>query len=497
MKNKYGFGLAVAMVVMIVGAAFATGIAESLASGMHQISLTSATVYSDDGLGFFTLNASDSTVSDGIYISGVSTGVLADTVAAIAGGGTPKALSGSVSGSAGTFYVQMTDTARTTISLSFSSATAATGSWSSGLGGSGTAMDTFRSGAFFSTDSTKLYFGDSVASGNFPASLSMRINRDTASTTLADTKIAITWDSVVAVGDSIRLIVINAQGGIAYDTNMNRLSATDTTWTTSANIHLETGITKFILIVWDASQAKYIFKTGRLALGVAYTAIPATGGWGQASNLGALSNVTVTAGVTTPQIRQIEIVDIASDTAAKADGLANVDTNTSGFDTRLSRTAFTINLYDVNNNPIHTLASGQTVLVVVDYNFGGLTAAQASSIRLLHRNSGTNAWEVVSNSTPDSTNGRVVAYASNFSDFALGVVNSSSSVPAADNGSNCVIQSMAMRTGLTGILPAIRGLRDSLMASSLGRLFVSGYYAFGMLMLVGAGFSLTLAAKRR
>ncbi len=495
-RNKYGVAFAAAMVVFAVGAAVAT-VAESISSGLHQISLTSSTTYTDQGVGLFTLNASDSAVRNGLFMSGVTDGVLpTNGLAAVAGQGTPKPLSGSVSSAAGTFYVQMSDTARTTISLSFSSATAASGSWSGALsGGSGTAMDTFRTGSFFSEDSSTFRFGDSMTSAIYPASNEMRTNGETASATTDSVQVVLTWDSLAAAGDSVRIIVINASGRIAGDSNMSQRTTGDTTWI-SPVVALETGVTKFVIIVWDASRSKYVIRTARLARGVTSQAIAATGGWVQATPVGtSLGAVTVTAGVTTPQVRRIEIVDIANDGAVKADGLANVDTNTSGFDTRLTGTAFSVNLFDINNNPITTFPTGQNILVVVDYNFGNLSAAQASNIRLLRRNSATNAWENVSSSTPDSTNGRVVSYVTNFSDFTLGTVNVGSSVASADDD-DCAISTVAGRTGLQGVLPAFRSVRDTLMGSVFGRLFVSGYYAFGMMMLAAAGLGFALVSRR-
>lgn len=498
-RNRYGVLFAVAMVVFAVGAAVAT-VAESISDGLHQISLTSSSSYVEQGVGFFELNKTDSSVDDGFFLSGVTDGVLSTSgLAAVAQQGTPKPLTGSTSGSAGTFYVQNSDTARTTISLSFSSATAASGSWSGTLsGGSGTAMDTFRNGAFFSADSGLLRFGDSVLSANYAASKAMHEDGDTAASATTNVTVAVTWDSLVAAGDSIRLIVINAAGKVAGDSNMSRLTATDTTWV-SSTVALETGVTTFIVIVWDASRSAYVINTGQLSLGATTFAIPATGGTltlvTGSTAVGTISRIDVTSGVTTPAINTMQIVDLANDGAAKADGFATVDSNTSGFDTRLQNTAFSINLFDVNGDPIKTLASGQTVLVVVQYNFGNLTASQASSVRLLHRNSKTNSWEVVSNSTPDSTNGRLVAYVSSFSDYALGVVNTPAAAAAADDD-DCAITMVAGKTGLTGILPSLRSVRDTLLGSAFGRLFVSGYYAFGMMMLVAAGFGVALASRR-
>lgn len=501
LRNRYGVLFAAAMVVFAVGAAVAT-VAESISDVVHQISLTSSSSYVEQGVGLYNLNATDSSVRYGIFMTGVTDGILpTNGLAAVAAQGSPKPLSGSAPSASATFYVQNSDTARTTISLSFSSATAASGSWSGTLsGGSGTAMDTFRTGSFFSADSGLLRFGDSVVSANYLASQSMNSDgeADTAASTTTNVTIAVTWDSLVAAGDSVRLIVINAAGKVAGDSNMSRLTATDTTWV-SSTVALETGVTKFIVIAWDASRSAYVLQTGSLSLGATTSTIAATGGTVTSvtgsTAVGTISRIDVTAGVTTPVINTIQIVDLANDGAAKADGFANVDTNTSGFDTRLQNTAFSINLFDVNGNPIKSLASGQTVLVVVQYNFGNLTASQASSIRLLHRNATTNSWDVVSNSTPDSTNGRLVAYVSSFSDFALGIVNTTAAAAAADDD-DCAITVVAGKTGLQGILPSLRSVRDTLLGSAFGRLFVSGYYAFGMMMLAAAGFGVALASRR-
>jgi hypothetical protein len=162
-RKELGVFAAVALVIVGIGIAMAT-IAAVGNGGWHNISFTSSTHRPDTGTGFFTLNIGDSTIRNGIFFAN---GSRVDTWLAVTGSacaGTAKPLTGGVSSTTGTFYAQMSDTARATGSLTFSSATAASGSWSSTFsGGSGTAQDTFLNATNFSSDSTTFIFGDSTA----------------------------------------------------------------------------------------------------------------------------------------------------------------------------------------------------------------------------------------------------------------------------------------------------------------------------------------------
>jgi hypothetical protein len=298
----------------------------------------------------------------------------------------------------------------------------------------------------------------------------------------------------------MRIIIINPAGKVAGDSQMTRL-VNDTTWV-SSSIRFETGVTKIILIFWDASQARYSIKVGRVLVSADVANV--TGGAGTVSStfsaggVGVISRVDVTVSPSTPTVGSVEIVDVGNDAGPRAgDGFITVDSNTSGFDTRLPNSVFAINLFDAAGNPITSLGSGQNFLVVIQFNFGGLSSSAASAIRLLHHNGVSNSWQVVSNSSSDSTNGRLVAYVSSFSNFAMGNV-SSGSAAAPDDDDNCVIQNSLSGTSLAGLMPSLRGVRDVMMGNALGRLFVSGYYgfaAFAMILFAAAGAGLAFSKR--
>lgn len=61
----------------------------------------------------------------------------------------------------------------------------------------------------------------------------------------------------------------------------------------------------------------------------------------------------------------------------------------------------------------------------------------------------------------------------------------------------CVINSAVGSTSFAGMMPALRGVRDVMMANSLGRFIVSGYYGFGLLIVMIASGCGVFAFKRR
>lgn len=84
--------------------------------------------------------------------------------------------------------------------------------------------------------------------------------------------------------------------------------------------------------------------------------------------------------------------------------------------------------------------------------------------------------------------------APHFSGFGLGNGSSSSSSAGAGGG-GCVIENVFGRAPLAGIFPNLREMRDAILVSPLGRIFVAGYYSAAMLILLGAGVVL-LVRKR-
>lgn len=515
-NRKYGYLVAIVLTGALMGIAFATVVNKD-PNGVHELTVSSSTNTVDTGLGIFTLN-NDSTIRNALFLSNAK---FQDTFLAIPGtinalGGTAKILTGKAASSlntTSTFYVQMSDTARTTISTTFTDSATSSGSWSSSFtSNSGTCTSKFGyGGGRFS--STAISFGDSTGAisqtgQSFSISNAMRSGDSvTVAANPVETQIAVTVRSAVDsnVGDTMRIIIISPSGKIVGDSQMSRSAgpaSTDTTWV-SPRARFETGVNTVVVIYWDGGQSKYMFKTGRINVATVDNAV--TGGGGtfslvvtnSAPAVGQLSRIDITLYPSTPTVATVQILDPTGDGAPKSDNYALVDTNTTSFDTRLASTVFSINLFDAGGNPI-TAVSGAQFLIVLKYNFGNLTASQVANTKLLHRNAQTNAWEVVSNSTADSASGTLVAYVSNFSDFAMGNVTSSSAPPPPSNN-NCVITSAIGGTGLAGIMPALRGTRDALMETSIGRLITSGYYsvASGILLALALGGFGVFTARRR
>ncbi len=519
MYKRHGYLAAIAMVAALVGVAVATVVNNST-EGAHELTLNSSTNSLDTGVGLFTLNNSDSSVRNGIFFAN---GRLADTWLAFPGtidgrGGTGKLLTGkaaSTLNSASSFYVQMSDTARTSVSTTFTDSATSSGSWSGTLtSNSGTCTSKFGygGGRFSSTavefgDSTRTTAGGTVNS-QYPMSNIMSAGDSvTRTAAVTETRIAVVVRSGIDsnTNDTMRIIVISPAGKIVGDSQMTRnqisgVACLDSTWL-SPMVRFETGINKVVIIYWDAAQAKYGFITGQINAGSADNAV--TGGAGtftyvlhnNAPLVGQLSRFDITLQPSTPTVTTVQLLDPAGDGAVKSDNYANVDSNTSGFDTRLANTVIAINLFDAGGNPI-TQISGARFLLVIKYNFGGLSSAQASNIRLLHRDAATNTWEAVSASTPDSASGTLVAYIDEFSEYAMGTVNATSTPSAVDND-NCVINNAVGGTGLAGIMPSLRGVRDTILSTAIGRLMTSGYYTGFFITMIVAGFGLMTVARRR
>jgi len=291
--------------------------------------------------------------------------------------------------------------------------------------------------------------------------------------------------------DKARIVVV-AGGKIIGDTNMSMVSNDNYA---KVRVVFDSGVTDMYFIFWDASQAKYEILKKTVSVGVTSTTITGGTGGASATNVGNITSVTLYVNPLSPaanNVAQVDIVDVANDSGPNVDGFVFVDSNTSGFDTRMPNTVFEINLYDTTGDQITSLPSGNTFLLVLQYDKYN---SNYNSLKLLHLNSATNAWEAVSNSTADSTNQRIVAYVSSFSKFAIGNVSSSSSVASSDDN-NCVVSMATSSTPFSGIMPTLRGMRDTVLGSLIGRALVSGYYGFaGLLLLAGAGLGLARMQK--
>jgi len=488
-SNKLGLLAVVGLIVVAVGISMA-GIVPYSGDGVHLLTLSSTTsTYQDTGIALFGLRSTDSTVEGGLFLKAGnwSDTVLADKTAY--GCGTPKIFWGSASGTAGTFYALTSDTTgKVTVSTTFSDSETSSGSWSSSFtSSSGSCISTFISPAEMS--SASFVFCDSSLPGQSVTSALLESSDNISfSSPFEDTIFVNGFDTIV---DKARIIVV-AGGKIIGDTNMSMVSADNYAYVI---VGFDSGVTDMYFIFWDASQAKYLIDMKTVSVGVTSTTITGGTGGANATNVGNITSVTLYVNPLSPaanNVAQVDIVDVANDAGPNVDGFVFVDSNTSGFDTRMPNTVFEINLYDTEGNQITSLPSGNTFLLVLQY---GKYNSNYNSLKLLHLNSATNAWEAVSNSTADSTNQRIVAYVSSFSKFAIGNVSSSSSVASSDDN-NCVVSMATSSTPFSGIMPTLRGMRDTVLGSSIGRALVSGYYGFaGLLLLAGAGLGLARMQK--
>ncbi|MBL4889522.1 MAG: hypothetical protein JKX97_05830 [Candidatus Lindowbacteria bacterium] len=528
MENRFRSAWIVAIVVLavaVVGVQAATVITPQ-GDGLRFLTLTATNGTNDTGVGFYSLgnSGSDSVVDVGVFFAHVpTTGKISahDTVLATknTNSGSPKVLTGKVtvgSSSSVKLTIQSSDTAQTVVSsVSVTDSNVfSQGSWSGTLSGqSGVSHDTrlWPGGSTDGEDTASdltINFADSISA----QSLS-RILGDSAqpSFSIVTTDTITIFDSGASTGqidtswDTARLIVFDASGNLDVDLQMTAVTASQNHagfTGGNATVTLETGVNTITVIFWDADSRAYQVLSKKVAIGVgsAFQNLDADSQASLVSNIGSafsnntISQIEVNAGPLL-DIGQIQILNPDQDTGAKSDNYAEYDSATSGFDTRLSGTVFEINLLDQAGNAVTALQNSQTLLVSINHSFANYSSSNASATKLLHLNS-NNQWEVVSNSTSDSANGRVTAFVSEFSIFALGLVSSTVTTVADDD--DCLIDNTIGGTSLGSIMPSLRSTRDSIMTSSLGRLLVSGYYSFAALaLLFAAGTGLAYAGARK
>lgn len=502
----------IALVFLCVGLALALTVATNT-GGWHAIFLTTTGSSNDTGLGHAQFNSSavsDTAVRFGFFVRNTRSNGLNDTILAdlaATGSGSGLALTGGfTSGTAATFTIQRSDSASINVSATFSDSATSSGTWSSELtGGTGTETSTFRASNLYSLVGARFgqRTGADTVADQFPL-FNLPVTGDTTTTfsTAQDTIVVFSVDTSTQ-GDSVRLLVIDPANRLTYDTQMIRVTgagaAGDTTFISQGNIRFEVGTTKLIAILWDQDTAKYLFTAVNVTISQDRDTL--SGGAGTASaNFNTatsnVANVTVTVPApTTPVINAIDIIDNGGDQGFKSDSYANIDSNTSGMETRAANSVFTVNLL-ANDSSLITVLTGGAVSMTITMDS---VVNDSSSLSLLRHNSITNSWEVAgtSQSFNSATGQLTVNGMTKFSNFALGKFSSSSSAPGGDGGT-CVIENTFSGTSLSGIMPSLRGMRDSVLGSAAGRLFVSGYYGFAgtIAFLAFAGIGLTAVFKK-
>ncbi|RMH55140.1 MAG: hypothetical protein D6679_12245 [Candidatus Hydrogenedentota bacterium] len=508
----YRWLAAVAAVVGVVVIAYAT-VSPSAdgTDGVRTLILADDAATPDSGVGIFTLTAQsgDSIVDQGVFFIGLfssDTG-LPDTRVAQPGQGMPKLLYGKVTVASGaaSYRVNASDTALIKATSTFSDTyTAKPGTWSDFLtGSSGTAWD-----SFVSSKTGQSVFGavfsDSGGEYPFSSNFGNLWNWDTFLSRSIDTAFNIISANAQfdTTHDTARVVVFNSLGVVVADSQLipePPKGGVDTGFTTGI-LHFDTGENRLFFALWDADTEKYKFFFGKVTVGgygVADSSVVADS-TAVSGRLGAIIACTVTAmpNGSPPGIRRIQIYDVTGDTGGSyADNFAQVDSNTPGFDTRVANTVFGIRLEDANGNEIHSLGGNDSVHVVVKFDFSHLTASQAKTLVILHRDIADNTWEAVT-TTADSTAGTLTADISTFSDFAIGDPPVSSGVATAANDNNCLVNRAVGGSVFSGIMPALRSLRDGLMETTLGRFAVEAYYAAAGLLLLGGAAILAGASRR-
>lgn len=508
MKFGKKYGIAAALVAVFAGVALSGVTPVPMVGGTDGwwVNVISNNSTADTGIVYSQFQSTtDSKVYGvgfiGATITGGANGAGNVSVASV-GVGTPVSVNGSHSLSAGstTRYLQRTDSSRITLTTAVYSdsvtGSAARTTWSSAFtGGTGYATETF-----FYANATGNFSTRTLAWDRFIANLNTLQTTDSlvlgTSNASVSESFVFSVDTVVT-GDTARFIVVRPNGKV-YETQALRVAgATSETFSMPSQYRLETGLNTVYAFYWNANESRLKILNSDIIMGAQTTAITAGSGGAAASNVtSAISQVAliVNSNHLYPQVGQVIITGVDAAGPRASDNFVVVDSNTSGFDTRMPNSVFEILVRDTAGNYITQLPTNQTFLVTVGYNFSGLSSSVASGLKLLRLNESTNSWEVVSNSSSDSQNSRIVGYLTGFSKYAIGNVSTSSAARVDDD--DCAISLVAGKTGLQGILPSFRSVRDTLMGSVFGRLFVSGYYAFGMMMLVAAGLGVALAARR-
>lgn len=525
MSKRVGLMVAMSLLVAVV----AVWASHEVQGGLRRLRLTSTATTQDTGTGFYNVlpsGTSDSTINYGVFFRAKAN---ADTVFAQpqgVAGGEPVQMTGKIvtgsSTSAATYYIQNNDTTKISVSLSFTDSNiAATGSWSGGTSGqSGTAVDSrvYLGGNGFETQSRMtIMFNDSGNQSQQTLVLSGSLRTATQNETFllnaTETRIVVHATGGNGLGnsfdtgaDTVRLIVFNKTGDVVVDTALNKFDGGNgDSRFFSHNVKFDTGTNTIAVIVWDADSKAYTLATARVTVGLTatpsaestvtsnFTAVNPTGATG---NL--VSSVSVQVNPTQTTIGSIQVTSAsdATDSGRYTGAFAFVDSGTSGLDTRVGGSIVEVNVRNRAGNLITDLGS-EKVLLTIRFNFSNMSASTVASLALLHADEVAGAWETVSGATVDSATGSIVAYVSKFSHFGLGHISGGSTL-AASSSSDCVIDNTIGVTSLAGLMPSLRGVRDSFLSTSIGRVFVSGYYAFGgVLVLLIAGSSLAFAGSRR
>ncbi len=471
--KKSRVGILFAAVLIGVGVAVAA-VSPSVGSE-HLLTLSSGTHSVDTGVGLFSVMTSDSSVGVGVFFVNASndTKMVQAAYPAKPIFGNPR----------DRLLLRASDTSWTSITTDFATATNSSGQWTSGLTNlSGGASSVYLTATDKCTDPA-IVIGDSVFAP---------LNE-----LLADGAETITYnqpfDSFVNIvglqsgQDTARLIVIGPQNKVTGDTILPFGSAN-----AGARVRFDTGVTRLMALVRDASQGKFKIFTGAVAVGAKQATNLQTVDSAISVRMGdvVFCTVTVTNALAQP-VRRIDFIDMPNDAANGAvDGYSLIDSGTYGFDTRLPNSVFEIRLYDLWGQLIKS--TSEFVTIKVEYNLGAFgTSFDTSKIKVLHLTDG-NRWVALPSSV-STTNAVVTSQSKGFSIFALGAIGSSS--PVDDNDNVCVVNRSLGGSVLSGVMPALRSYRDMVLGTSLGRLAVETYYGFAALLIVAAA-GLGLARMR-
>ncbi|MBL4889521.1 MAG: hypothetical protein JKX97_05825 [Candidatus Lindowbacteria bacterium] len=480
-------------------------------NGVHRIInvATDGNDTNDTGVGFYNLKQGngDSGINYGVYFAHIpTTGVarLHDTVLAEKGAlsGSAKVLEGRVltSGQA-VLKSQITTTRSIVISETFTDSTVvAQGTWTSG-----TTSDTFLWPADLSD--VPLVFYDSTgftfSSGLQDSALFTNADPINTSVIIFDTRISSSTDSA-------RIIVINDQNQVAADSSMTQISlASGQNGLIAAGIQFDTGLSKVIVLFWDADSRNYSFKTSKVTIGPNAAPQSMAGASGQTDSIATMVDTIVGSSVRSctvqtsfsikPVIASIQILDVGNDTSAAGDAYTRYDLATSNFDTRLAGSVFTITPYDANGNKISAITSDTGVSCTVLINpgvFQQMSQTQVDQLGLIHLNDATGEWEAVEGSNADSATNMITA--NNIKAFSHFGVGNLSAGHGEGSSSDCVIDNALSGTALSTVMPSIRSARDSVMTSSFGRMLVSSYYSIaGLLLLFAGAASLAFTGARK
>lgn len=462
----------------------------------------------DTGVGFYKMTTSnaDSTVTLGIFFVN-STKNTVDTNLANANEGFPVRITGkfNTTSNIGTYYIHRdstvaADTGRIKVTVTWTDTAGVStyGSWASTkTSGSGRAYDTYLWTGLYPTP----IFADTTTAALDATSLTGLLSYETVVAYRSGNG---TMDTVISVrgldtgtNNKMRLVIFKdgywyADSAMARD---ERPFALDSgVWSTVG--HFETGAYEFWAIGWDTAQQTQTVIGRRLFIGarnsgarlttVAQTTVscslPATAIY---------ETVTISDTIGNP-IKAVEIFPLTSG-APWADNFAQYDTHSYWLETRVVRSVFNIVPLDANGVPIAYTANSMTISGVVG-DTANLPTTVLQQMSLMHLDERTGEWKKFAT----TWNGRTFTASGvqefNFTPFALGKITSQVS---SGSGNGCVLTSVLGNTALARALPALRDVRDVMMANPVGRLFVSGYYGLTALMLLVAGFGLTIAWKRR